>query len=98
MFFAVATFAQTRITYENNALRLGDSRSLKKIEYQDPGQGGANQIWDFSNAKEIKTMAINQSEDLSKPKSKNLFLSCDEGGNKNTFFEISKTKKMYLGL
>ena len=97
--FAVATlFAQTAITYECNALRAGDVRNLKQIEYQDPGTGGTGLVWDFSQAKELKSMTISQAENRAITDNNNLNLICDEGGVKNTLFEISKTKKMYWGL
>ena len=98
LFAAATLFAQTSVTYECNALRAGDVRNLKQIEYQDPGKGGANQMWDFSQSKEMKDMVIRQTEDRTITSNNNLNLVCDEGGVKNTIFEISKTKKMYWGL
>jgi len=98
LFAAATLFAQTSVTYECNALRAGDVRNLKQIEYQDPGKGGANQVWDFSQSKEIKEMVIRQTENRTITSNNNLNLVCDEGGVKNTIFEISKTKKMYWGL
>lgn len=98
MFMTLGCFAQTVITYNNNGLRAGDYRSLKQIEYKDYPQSGANQVWDFSDSKEISSdMYINQRNNGSSSAG-NLLLSCDEGGSKSTFFEISKTKKMYYGL
>jgi hypothetical protein len=97
--FAIASsFAQTTITYECNALRGGDVRNLKQVEYQDPGKGGANQVWDFSQSKELKDMVISQAENRAITSNNNLNLICDEGGVKNTIFEISKTQKRYWGL
>ncbi len=98
LFAATTLFAQTTITYECNVLRAGDVRNLKKTEYQDPGKGGANQVWDFSQSKETKEMTIRQTEDRTITSNNNLNLVCDEGGEKNTIFEISKSKKMYWGL
>jgi len=95
---AASAFAQMTVTYENNALRAGDVRSLKQIEYQAPGKGGANQVWDFSQSKELKDMVISQAENKAIKGNSNLNLICDEGGVKNTIFEISKAKKMYWGL
>lgn len=97
--FAVASsFAQTTITYECNALRAGDIRNLTQIEYQAPGDGGINQVWDFSQSKELKGMTISQAENRAITSNNNLNLIIDEGGVKNTLFEISKAKKMYWGL
>ncbi len=99
-FLAAGCFAQTTLTYKDNGLRIGDHRSLRKMEYQATTPAGPNQVWDYSKAKEINTdMYIDQNENMSAVKNNsNIFLSCDEGGAKNTFFEISKTQKMYWGL
>lgn len=99
MLLAAGCYAQNVITYQNNALRAGDYRSLKQIEYQESTEGGANQIWDYSKAKEISSdMYISQAENGIAANKSDLALVCDEGGAKNTYFEISKTQKMYKGL
>lgn len=98
MFMAFSCFAQTVITYKNNGLRAGDYRSLKQIEYKDYSQSGANQVWDFSDSKEISSNMYIDQRNNGTSNAGNLLLSCDEGGSKSTFFEISKTKKMYYGL
>ena len=98
LFAAAGLFAQTSLSYECNALRAGDVRNLKQIEYQDPGKGGANQVWDFSQSKEMKDMVISQAENRAITSNNNLNLIVDEGGVKNTLFEISKTQKRYWGL
>jgi len=41
-------FAQTSLTYKSNALLSGDVNTYREINYVDPGNAGANQIWDFS--------------------------------------------------
>jgi len=98
LFAAAAIFAQG-VTYDSNALRAGDVRNLKQIEYQDPGKGGAGLVWDFSQSKELKKdMVLRQTENRAITSNKNLNLICDEGGVKNTIFEISKTQKRYWGL
>lgn len=99
--FLIATgcFAQTTLTYNNNGLLVGDHRGLKKMEYQASTPAGPNQIWDYSKVKEMNTeMYIHQTENLTGKTNNNTFLSCDEGGTKNTFFELSKTQKIYWGL
>lgn len=99
LFLAAGCFAQTTLTYKNNGLLVGDYRGLKKMEYQASTPAGPNQVWDYSKAKEVNSeMYIHQNENLAAKTNNNLFLSCDEGGSKNTFFEISKTQKMYWGL
>ncbi len=98
LFAAANIFAQS-VTYNCNALRAGDVRNLKQIEYQEPGKGGSGLVWDFSQSKELKDgMTLRQAENRAITSNNNLNLICDEGGVKNTLFEISKTQKMYWGL
>ncbi len=101
---ATSAIAQTTVTYKMNGLVQGDSRTLTKFEYVDKSEKGANQVWDFSGAKETGTMVINQNVNDGQPMgnlnvaSSNLLFACDEGGEKDTYFEISKNAKMYWGL
>lgn len=101
---ASSLFAQNKITYQVNGLNVGDNRAMKQIEYLPQGNGGANQVWDFSSAKEIKDMGIYQDGntatqigniDLS---SRNTLLAVNEGNEKTTYFEITNTEKRYWGL
>jgi hypothetical protein len=46
--FAASLFAQTSLTFRNNALRPGDECSSREIQFVEPGGDGPNQIWDFS--------------------------------------------------
>ena len=98
LFVVAGSFAQMTITYENNVLRPGDVRNLKKIEYQDQGVAGANKVWDFSQAKELGEMVLSQGDNKAKTINNKVNLVCDEGGEKNTHFEITKTQKIYWGL
>ena len=57
---SVSLFAQTSLTYKNNALVPGDSFLSKEIQYIDPGGSGPNQIWDFSKIQYTgKTPVVN---------------------------------------
>ena len=94
----VGSFAQITITHENNVLRPGDVRNLKKIEYQDQGVGGADKVWDFSQANELGDMVLSQGGNKTGAINNKVNFVCDEGGVKNTHFEITKTKKIYWGL
>lgn len=92
------TFAQYRLTYDANVLRPGDYRNMKQIEYAPQGEAGENKVWDFSKSKIVKDMYINQEKDLSNSSAEGFRLSCDEGGKKNTLFEITSTEKRYFGM
>lgn len=96
--------AQTKVTYRTNALIPGDERTLTKFEYTDNSQSGPAQVWDFSKAQTSESMVISQGVNtgvevgnLNLGSSNNL-LECNEGDEKNTYFEISKNQKMYWGL
>ncbi|MCQ2192956.1 MAG: T9SS type A sorting domain-containing protein [Paludibacteraceae bacterium] len=104
LFSASSLFAQNKITYKVNGLNAGDVRAMKQIEYQPQGNGGANQVWDFSAAKELKGMTIAQAENVATQignvdlSSRNTLLAVDEGGEKTTYFEITNNEKRYWGL
>ena len=96
--FAAGSFAQYSLSYDANGLRKGDYRNMKQVEYVEQSNSGANQVWDFSKAKVIKDFYIQQNEDSYNTSSEGYRLSCDEGGEKNTFFEITPSEKRYFGL
>ncbi|MBO5989258.1 MAG: T9SS type A sorting domain-containing protein [Paludibacteraceae bacterium] len=104
LFAALTAFAQNTITYQANALREGDSRDLQEIEYKAYKQGGANQVWDYSNSKVIGSMNIKQNGNSNNAigglvfNNSDIFLACNEGPNKKTYFEITKSEKQYWGL
>lgn len=98
MLLAAGCFAQYSLSYKANQLRIGDYRNMKQIEYQAQGEAGANQYWDFSKAKVLKNMYIDQQEDLNAVAESGYRLSCDEGGTKHTLFEITKSEKRYFGM
>lgn len=98
MLLAAGCFAQYSLSYKANQLRIGDYRNMKQIEYQEQGPAGANQYWDFSKAKVLKDMYIDQQEDLNAIAEEGYRLSCDEGGTKHTLFEITKSEKRYFGM
>lgn len=93
-----ACFAQYSLSFEANGLRKGDYRNMKQIEYVEQSQSGANQVWDFSKAKVLKDFYISQEEDLANIAKEGYRLSCDEGGEKNTLFEITPREKRYFGM
>ena len=104
LFAATSIFAQSKITYSQNGLNIGDVRPMIQIDHLDQGNGGANQYWDFSSAKEVKSMTIAQNENVATAignldlTSRNTLLACDEGGEKTTYFEITPSEKKYWGL
>jgi hypothetical protein len=53
LFMSVGLFAQTSLTYKNNALLPGDLSTYREIHYIDPGNAGPNQIWDYSKIQYI---------------------------------------------
>jgi len=55
--------AQTSVTYKNNSLLIGDSYSFREIKFIDPGNAGANQIWDFSKIQYTGESPLSSLED-----------------------------------
>lgn len=49
-FIPVGLFAQLTLTNPNNSLRRCDANTYLEIQVTDPGNAGANQVWDFSGA------------------------------------------------
>lgn len=96
--FTIGSFAQYSLSFDANGLRKGDYRNMKQVEYVEQSNAGANQVWDFSKAKVIKDFYIQQNEDLQNSATEGYRLSCDEGGEKNTLFEITNSEKRYFGL
>ncbi|MBR0503535.1 MAG: T9SS type A sorting domain-containing protein [Paludibacteraceae bacterium] len=95
---SVGCFAQYSLSFEANGLREGDYRNMKQIEYVEQSNAGANQVWDFSKSKVLKDFYISQNEDLLNTSTEGYRLSCDEGGEKNTLFEITSSEKRFFGL
>ena len=48
LFVSIGLFAQTSLTYKNNALLPGDASNYREVQFVDPGNAGPNQVWDFS--------------------------------------------------
>ncbi|MBR2262335.1 MAG: T9SS type A sorting domain-containing protein [Paludibacteraceae bacterium] len=96
--FTMGCFAQYSLSFEANGLRQGDYRNMKQIEYVAQANDGANQVWDFSKSKIIKDFYIQQNEDVLNTPTEGYRLSCDEGGEKNTLFEITPNEKRFFGL
>ena len=46
---SIGLSGQTSLTYKNNGLAIGDSNTSQEIQYLEPGNIGAHQIWDFTN-------------------------------------------------
>ena len=55
--FILSTFSvlsvYSQINRAHNAIRSGDVIVKQQVEYKEPGEAGANQIWDFSELKTI---------------------------------------------
>ena len=60
--------AQTTLTYQDNALISGDSNACREIQFTDPGNAGANQIWDFSKIQYNGNTQVSSLQNASLPK------------------------------
>lgn len=50
--------AQSFLTFQTNAFRAGDKISQECVDYIEPGCGGNDQIWDFSNFPAMKNVQV----------------------------------------
>ncbi len=62
-FVSVGLFAQTSLTYENNALQTDNSYTFNEIQSPEPGNAGSNQIWDFSSVQQIGKSLVSSLQD-----------------------------------
>jgi len=90
--------AQTVLTYATHGMQEGDVLTLTKLTDFNVGNGGANQVWDFSNAQEngIETIDYNINPNAS-PSAKKSF-ACLMNKKTTVFHTISNTEKLYYGL
>ena len=91
--------AQISLTYQNHGLFDGKTNQMKLTEYMNPGNAGANQVWDFSSLKMKKDFTghvedINFSELQTKFPEANVVL--DEFGNK-FLFNCDEQKIEHIG-
>lgn len=63
--FALGLCAQPVLTYDVHALKTGENNPMTYCEYEEPGDFGTNQTWDFQNLKSIKefTGTVSEVED-----------------------------------
>jgi hypothetical protein len=66
--FLLATsvaFAQPVLTYRTHGLKAGENNSMRQVQYVEPGNAGAMQVWDYtrlSPLNEGKTETVEQGE------------------------------------
>ena len=90
--------AQTVLTYATHGMQEGDALKLNKLTDINAGNGGANQIWDFSNAKAAGTSTIDYNAN---PMAKNVLgkaFACLMDDNTTVLHSISDKAKLYYGL
>ena len=99
LFLITGAFSQTTLTYQKNALHLGDSVPSYEFEYTTPGNSGPNQIWDFSK---IVFTSKKQTANVGTTPTYNL----EDVGNFNTllteagyeyYFDLNETTLMLKG-
>ena len=57
-FITIGLFAQTSLTYQNNALLTGNTYTFNEIHSPHPGNAGTNQIWDRWFSKPGKALSV----------------------------------------
>jgi len=90
--------AQTVLTYATHGMQEGDVLTLTKITDFNVGNGGANQIWDFSNAKENGSQTIDYNANTMANNNAGKSFACLLGGITTKFHSVSTKEKLYYGL
>lgn len=92
--------AQTILTHSTHAMKKGDILNLNRVSYVDPGEEGANQLWDFSNAEILDNYVINYNEDVTLRSNRPAGTSflCSENETRKPYFQITPTQKLYYGV
>jgi len=72
IFISIGLFAQTSLTYKNNSLIKGDSFIFREIQCPDPGNAGANQIWDYSKIQYTEKNPVSSFQDATVQKLKGI--------------------------
>jgi len=91
--------AQTVLTYATHGMQEGDVLTLTGLTDFNVGNGGANQIWDFSNAKANGSQVIDYKAN---PMAKNIAggkaFACLQNDETTVFHSVSNGEKLYYGL
>ncbi len=98
--FASKNFAQPVLTYETHGILAGDLYEVQQTDYIDPGEGGANQTWDFSSLM-CQGTQLTRIEDAVTTESGRLMPSTNIAiiDNGTTFYhEIDNTGNRYKGI
>jgi len=90
--------AQTVLTYATHGMQEGDVLTLTKITDFNVGNSGANQVWDFSNAKENGTQTIDYNANPTANNNAGKSFACLLGGKTTKFHSVSNKEKLYHGL
>ena len=89
--------AQTVLTYASHGMQEGDVIALTKLTDFNIGEGGANQIWDFSNAKENGTESIDYNANPIANNNTGKSFACLVGKS-TVFHSVSTKEKLYYGV
>ena len=92
--------AQTVLKHSTHAMQKGDVLNLNRVAYVAPGEGGTNQLWDFSNVEILSDYEINYNEDmvLRSNRPAGTSFSCTENVTRKPFYQITSTQKLYYGV
>ena len=90
--------AQTVLTYATHGMQEGDVLTLTGLTGINAGDGGANQIWDFSNAKVAGTHTIDYNANPKANRNAEKAFACLQDNNTTVYHSISDKAKLYYGL
>ena len=87
--------AQTVLTYATHGMQEGDVLTLTNLTDFKVGNGGADQVWDFSNAKtngSTQTIEYNANPSAERP------FACLMDKKSTVFHSVSNKEKLYYGV
>ncbi len=69
--FCVGAFAQTTLTLQDHALKIGESCTYRDMQYVDPGNSGPNQVWDYSQIQLTEMNKVTSFQPITSDKTQN---------------------------
>ena len=90
--------AQTILTYATHGMQEGDVLTLTKLTNFNVGNGGANQVWDFSNAQANGSETIDYNANPTANNNAGKAFACLMDKKTTKFHSVSSKEKLYYGL
>jgi hypothetical protein len=89
-------FAQVKLTKETHGFLSGDDHNCQKVDFQNPGNAGQNQVWDYSKAVVLENITNSHSAIESNFDGEGN-VKAVRNDNLNFFFKITANANEYWG-